>query len=344
MAGEQAHGLRPAVTVLMSVYNGIRYLAESTQSILSQSFSDFEFLIVDDGSTDGSAELIEQFAKSDKRIVLLRNETNLGLTRSLNIGLKHARGKYLARQDADDISLPERLELQNKYLEQNPEVGIVGTAYYIINEDGKTIGERTPTLDSQLLKSELIIKNHALNHTSVMARTVLLKKLDGYDESLRYAQDYDLWWRLTGISNLGNIGNKLIKWRASKSQISVRERAGQLDCMFNISMRIVASLHSGNTIPVEHYRKFWMASNGSKLNELLPEDLDRLTPVWKILYGGSGYPPATVKSIEETVYRLYRARNYKTARKLSSILLNFFDLNPRFKSVLSSILKSFIPA
>ena len=143
MTEENAQHSGPAISVLMSVYNGGRYLADSIRSILDQSFGDFEFLIVDDASSDGSLEIIEEFACNDKRIVILRNECNLGLTRSLNLGLDRARGKYIARQDADDISLPKRLEKQWEFLEANHEIGVMGTAYYLINACGEIIGERS---------------------------------------------------------------------------------------------------------------------------------------------------------------------------------------------------------
>ncbi len=129
----------PRVSVLMSVYNGERFLRDSVESILGQTFTDFEFLILDDGSTDSTCEILEEYANKDARIVLVRNDRNLGLTRSLNKGLRLVRGEYLARQDADDISLPKRLEMQVKFLDAHPEVGVVGSALEIIDENGNTI-------------------------------------------------------------------------------------------------------------------------------------------------------------------------------------------------------------
>ena len=117
----------PRVSVVMSVYNGERYLAEAIDSILGQSMSDLEFIVIDDGSTDGTPRILEKYTARDERVWVVRNERNLGLTRSLNRCLSLARGEYFARQDADDISLPERLALQVQLLDANPHVGAIGT-------------------------------------------------------------------------------------------------------------------------------------------------------------------------------------------------------------------------
>jgi len=132
--------MSPIVSVLMSVYNSERHLRQSIQSVLDQSFADFEFVIVEDGSEDSSPRILSEFARQDARIVLIKNETNRGLAASLNRGLERAQGKYVARQDADDISLPNRLELQSAYLETHPEIGILGSACTIIDEEEKNLG------------------------------------------------------------------------------------------------------------------------------------------------------------------------------------------------------------
>jgi len=125
----------PEVTVLMSVYNGEKYLREAIDSILNQTFTDFEFLIVNDGSTDRTAEILRSY--DDPRIIIINNEKNIGLTKSLNIGLRMAKGEYIARMDADDVSMPERLQKQIELLNQKKNTGLVGTYYTIINEKGK---------------------------------------------------------------------------------------------------------------------------------------------------------------------------------------------------------------
>ncbi|MBW7996407.1 MAG: glycosyltransferase [Candidatus Glassbacteria bacterium] len=338
-----AQNTDPTVTVLMSVYNGQRFLAESIESILGQSFGGFEFLVVDDGSTDSSNAIIQEFARADQRIRILRNETNLGLTRSLNRGIAEARGRYLARQDADDVSLPERLECQTDFLESNPEVGVLGSGCLLIDEAGEVVGERTPVPDSRRLRTELIVKNHALVHTSVMVRTNLLRNAGGYDETIRYAQDYDLWWRLSGRTELANLERKLVKWRVSGAQISAGDRAGQLECMLETSTGIIGSLLGENALPAEPYRRFWLACNSDALEDLRPGDIDLLKPLWDLLSSDKGCPPATIGSIEQLVYRLIRSRGYGAALRLSGILKSYFNNPLRLTSVAASILRSFLP-
>ena len=133
--------LKPKVSVVMAVYNGEQYLQEAIESILSQTFSDFEFIIVDDASTDCTPEIVQNYAKYDKRIRLMRNKRNLGLTKSLNRGLNVSQGIYIARQDADDLSLPKRLELQVHFLDDHIEIGALGAGVEIVDEKGSSLKE-----------------------------------------------------------------------------------------------------------------------------------------------------------------------------------------------------------
>ncbi|HXK49687.1 MAG TPA: glycosyltransferase family 2 protein, partial [Clostridiales bacterium] len=117
--------ITPAISVIMSVYNSEQYLQESIDSILDQTFNDFEFIITDDCSTDGSFEIIKSYAMLDKRIKYFRNSENIGLTKSLNLMLDIAKGKYIARMDSDDISMPDRFSKQFDFMENNPEIGVL---------------------------------------------------------------------------------------------------------------------------------------------------------------------------------------------------------------------------
>jgi len=130
----------PKISVLMSAYNNADYLSQSVNSILNQSFADFELILIDDASSDQSLKIIQDLAFSDSRIKILRNRENLGLTKSLNQGLKIAAGEYIARQDADDLSRPERLAIQCQYLEKHPEIFLCGTSAMLIDEQGEIIG------------------------------------------------------------------------------------------------------------------------------------------------------------------------------------------------------------
>ncbi len=213
----------PKVTVLMSVYNGERYLREAVESILRQSFEDFEFLIIDDASTDRSVELLQEYR--DPRIRLLRNQKNVGQAASLNTGIDHARGKYLARMDADDVSLPERLARQVSFLDERPAIGVCGTWARVIDEKGKPADSiRTPTGSAA---GKLCWRPPVFVHSSVMARRDLLQ-LNRYDPEYRQAQDYELWLRLWSKTGFDNLGLVLLLYRAHGSSVTAATRADQL--------------------------------------------------------------------------------------------------------------------
>jgi glycosyltransferase involved in cell wall biosynthesis len=196
----------------MSVYNGEKYLREAIESILAQTFIDFNFLIINDGSTDGTKEILENY--NDSRIKLINNKKNIGLTKSLNKGLKLARGEYIARQDADDISMPERLEKEVSFLDHNKNTALVGTYYYMINEKGKTLNTIKPLKKSEEIKIGLL-KGNQFGHGSVMFRAECVKEVGYYREELGPVEDYDLWLRISDRYNIATIPEQLYKWRHS---------------------------------------------------------------------------------------------------------------------------------
>jgi len=214
----------PKVTVLMSVYNGEKYLREAVDSILAQTFNDFEFLIVNDGSTDNIAEIIESY--NDPRIKIINNEKNIGLTKSLNKGLKLAKGKYIARQDADDISMPDRIIKQVDFLDRNLDIAIVGTNYFRINEKGDIVQEINRKRKDIDIKINLS-KGNQLGHGTLMFRKDCVEKIGFYRETFKYAQDYDFVLRFSDKYKLANIPELLYKWRINSHSISVSKKIVQ---------------------------------------------------------------------------------------------------------------------
>lgn len=216
---------RPLVSVLMSVYNGERYLRESVESILNQTFTDFEFLIIDDGSRDCSGEIVRSY--SDPRIRLFYNKHNVGLTRSLNKGLKLATGEYIARQDADDVSLPERLATQIAYLQKRSHEGLLGTANYVMNARGQYEAiHRHPETDTEI-RWQMLFHN-AFCHTSVMLRRGLLERQRLlYEESLPYGQDYELWNRVLAYTRAANLDVPMVAWRKNDEAVSTTHHEEQ---------------------------------------------------------------------------------------------------------------------
>ena len=202
---------QPLLTVLMSVHNDRGYLPAAVDSILGQSFGDFEFLIVDDGSTDGSGDYVARLR--DPRVKVLRNEQNLGLTRSLNRGLDVAAGLYLARMDADDVAVPDRLARQVEFLDAHPRVGIVGSSRVLIDEAGAVVGHAPAVERDADIRWKCLLGN-PFAHPAVMLRLDVLNAHGlRYDENYRTAQDYELWSRLLAVTRGHNLPEPLLQYR-----------------------------------------------------------------------------------------------------------------------------------
>lgn len=194
----------------MAVYNGMPYLKSAVESILAQTFKNFDLIIVDDASTDKSLKYLKSL--KDKRIILLRNIKNLGLAASLNQGLKSAAGDYIARMDADDISLPKRLEIQLNFMTKNPDIDICGTWVDKINSAGKVIGEtKYPQEDKSIKK--LLAWQPAIVHPTFFAKSKFFKDLKNYDPKFDYAEEYELLMRAKNRFKMANIPQKLLQWR-----------------------------------------------------------------------------------------------------------------------------------
>jgi glycosyltransferase involved in cell wall biosynthesis len=211
----------PIVSVLLPVYNGDRYLAEAIESILAQSFREFELLIINDGSTDRSRQVLERYAAQDDRIRLIHRE-NRGLIETLNEMLGLARGEFLARMDADDISLSDRFALQVKFLQQNPDYVCVGGAYDLIDPQGRSVlhsvmPEANPEIQQALLSGQTII-----NHPCAMIRRSALQRIGGYDEAMRTVEDLDMLLRLGEIGLLANLPDTVLKYRFHMQSVSAK--------------------------------------------------------------------------------------------------------------------------
>lgn len=212
------------ISVVMSVYNGERYIEEAIKSVLNQSFAEFEFIIVDDGSKDRSFEIISKHL--DKRIVLLRQE-NKGLASALNKGIELARGKYIARMDADDIALPQRLELQYNFLESHPKCVVVGTNANIIDRNGNYLYTSKMSTEWELIKKRLPL--NPFYHSSTMFRKEHFNMCSGYNEKIKHHfEDMILWNQMARIGELRNLSEALINYRLIPSSISNKDKRTQI--------------------------------------------------------------------------------------------------------------------
>jgi len=213
----------PAISVIMSVYNGERFLTDAIESILSQSYADFEFLIVDDGSRDSSPQIITEFAASDSRIRPILRE-NRGLIASLNEMLSLARAPIVARMDADDFSKPERLGLQMAFLDENPDYGVVGAWCDEFDEHDRSIvgwGADQPITHDAILTA-IEIGDQLVCHPTAMYRRDIVRSVGGYHAAFRHCEDYDLWLRLANVTSLGNIPQRLIRYRRHSGQVTLQ--------------------------------------------------------------------------------------------------------------------------
>jgi len=207
----------PKVTVLLPVYNGEKYLHDAVKSILNQTFTDFEFLIINDGSTDNSIKIIKSF--NDERIHLINNNKNLKLAKTLNKGIDLAQGKYIVRMDQDDISYSERLSKQVDFMEKHPEVGVCGSWVKLIGKNAGQIWDIPPS-NSDIIKCLLLFSSYIF-HPTVIIRKNLLKKYNlYYNPAFLHAEDYDLWCRISEYSQISNLQEILLYYRIHSEKMS----------------------------------------------------------------------------------------------------------------------------
>lgn len=225
------------VSVVMSVYNGETYLREAIDSILNQTYSNFECIVINDGSSDKSLSIIKSY--TDNRIVLINNEVNKGLIYSLNKGIEIAKGDYITRMDADDISLPNRFEEQLKAFQFQPSAVVVSSDYYLLNKDKLSLIQTN--FSNQSLKTILLF-TPCFCHPTVMIKNVFKEKNLYYNKEFIHAEDYKLWTDLAFCGNFYNIPIPLLKYRSHPSQISTLNKNTQLQISATIRKNYLHNL------------------------------------------------------------------------------------------------------
>lgn len=214
------------ISVVMSVFNGARFLDEAVGSIRRQSYPDFEFIIIDDGSTDATPDVLSQHAAADTRLRVIRQE-NRGLIESLNRGFAEAAGTYIARMDADDVAKPHRFEMQLDYLSAKPGIALVGGAFEIIDSEGRILQAVRMPSEPDGLKRHLREISNAIAHPTVLFRRSALNEVGGFRRAYLHAEDYDLWLRMLERFALANLDDVLLCYRRHEGAISYKNAEQQ---------------------------------------------------------------------------------------------------------------------
>ena len=263
----------PRVTVLMAVYNGAAYLREAMDSILAQTFRDFEFLIVNDGSTDDSRAIVASY--NDSRIRILDNPENIGLTRSLNRGLAEARGELIARQDADDVSYPRRLEMQVSFLDSHPHLALVGSQARFINEEGKPTPSRLwwKATTAAGIRFQLLFDSPFIHTAVLFRRKIIWDALGGYDESFKTSQDFELWSRVLTAFDAANMKEILVEFRSHPASTSANYSAAN-----SLRVENVFANNLKAALGASHSHAYWPAmwisiTNPNIAGSFLPSDV-----------------------------------------------------------------------
>jgi len=229
----------PLISVLMCVYNAEKHVNDTIVSILNQTYINFEYIIINDCSTDSTLSLIKKMSDSDSRIRLINNPMNVGLTKSLNFGIYEAKGKYIARMDVDDISTKNRFEVQIKFLEENPDIAVCGS--HVITEKTGYNDKYIPYTPEDI-KATLFFMN-ALTHPSVMMKSsVIIEENNFYNEKYKFAQDYELWCRLSKNHKIVNLKEDLLEYRWHESNVSILKRMEQMNNHFYVKIQMLEDL------------------------------------------------------------------------------------------------------
>ena len=284
----------PCISVIMSIYKEpTEWIRQSIDSILGQSFRDFEFIIVNDNPfREENSLLLEDYMRKDSRIIVITNETNLGLTKSLNRALEKARGEFIARMDADDISSLKRFEKQITFLKNHPSIIAVGCWITPIDEDGRQLGSIVRYETDPKWARAQFLQNSQVCHPASMFRRVNDGIVVQYDESMRYAQDYALWVSLLPYGDIANIPEPLLSLRSSRQQITSSKREEQRACAERVQARAFSlfdfpsddvflklfsalTIHHSTDLPVEEvtalFKRFFADVRLTKQNSLALE-------------------------------------------------------------------------
>lgn len=294
--GSQGRRAAPPVSVLMPAYNMDRFLPAAMDSIFGQTFPDFEVVVVDDGSTDSTGEVLAGY--EDPRLHIVRHGRNNGLAAAYNTAINAARGEYVAVMDADDVSLPTRLERQMEFLAANPHVGVLGANYQPIDDHGRPSGPPTavPTLSGHI--HWMLHMHNCVNHPAAMIRRALLVSLGGYRDAAA-ALDYDLWVRAAPMTRLANLSDVLVLYRQHDSNVSFLWKERSTRMAEAVALRAQASL-LGGTPSVQALRVLREPETANRATEHVLEAARVLSEITRRCLELPGLPSADRSAIRRS--------------------------------------------
>lgn len=321
----------PKVSVLMPVYNALPHLAEAIESILTQTFWEFEFVIVDDGSSDGSRDVILDYARRDGRLKVLLKKTNSGPADTLNTGLEECRGEYIARMDADDIALPQRFQRQIDFMDASPEVGVSGTWFTVF---GDANGACEHPLTDGEIKVHHLLRHTALGHPTVFMRKHVLDQVNArYRNEAFPAEDLWFWIELGFSTRLANLPDPLLLYRSHSAQISEVRKAVQ-----NAKAAAAQAFYAGTILgrPLDNEEKRLHAILSDWMDVEGKRELENVRRYGELLLSANrttGYLDQAL--LEQAIYgtlgklpHRYAERSYKYARKFDLPLLMRYVRDP----------------
>ncbi len=220
----------PLVSVIMPVYNNEPYVKMAVDSILEQTYPHFELLALDDGSSDASGRMLDDFAKQDPRVRVIHHQKNRGLVATLNHGIGEAKGEYIARMDGDDISFPRRFELQVGVLQEHPEVVLIAGGFEVIDEDNEFLYREVVPLKSDDIKRSMLLRN-PVAHGSVMFRRQALDTIGLYSDKCGPTEDFELWSRLSMVGDFYGLEETVFRWRVNRKGITSNNNKLQAEIM-----------------------------------------------------------------------------------------------------------------
>ena len=255
----------PFISVVMPVYNGEKYLSEAIESILNQTFLNFELIVINDGSTDNTAGILDRYRKKDRRIVKNSHTQNQGIVYSLNQGLKLARGKYIARMDSDDISCSDRLEKQAGYLESNPQIGILGGDVIYINPAGQELSRMEHPHDDLSIRWTCLLNNVFFHPTVMFRRSILIENELTYKSAFQSVEDYAFWVEFLEHTKGANLDQVLIYYRLHPGSLTSKSRNEQTKKHNQVSWAYINRIFPDYHVPsLEH--AMLVAAFSGKLN------------------------------------------------------------------------------